>query len=86
MIIPVRCFTCGSVISDRWEAYVRLEKQLIDSREPSEIASLEELSRSREAPKLTPNVPRAEILDKLAVKRICCRRHFLSNIDLMDEI
>ncbi|CCO31223.1 DNA-directed RNA polymerases I, II, and III subunit RPABC5 Short=RNA polymerases I, II, and III subunit ABC5 [Rhizoctonia solani AG-1 IB] len=24
MIIPVRCFTCGKVIGDKWEDYVRL--------------------------------------------------------------
>ncbi|CAE6345987.1 unnamed protein product, partial [Rhizoctonia solani] len=23
-IIPVRCFTCGKVIGDKWEDYVRL--------------------------------------------------------------
>ncbi|CAE6417163.1 unnamed protein product [Rhizoctonia solani] len=24
MIIPVRCFTCGKVIGDKWEDYVKL--------------------------------------------------------------
>ncbi|CAE6345171.1 unnamed protein product [Rhizoctonia solani] len=24
MIIPVRCFTCGKVIGDKWEEYVKL--------------------------------------------------------------
>ncbi|XP_019499465.1 PREDICTED: DNA-directed RNA polymerases I, II, and III subunit RPABC5-like [Hipposideros armiger] len=24
MIIPVRCFTCGKVIGNKWEAYLRL--------------------------------------------------------------
>lgn len=24
MIIPVRCFTCGKVTGDKWEAYVNL--------------------------------------------------------------
>ncbi len=23
MIIPVRCFTCGKVLADKWDAYVR---------------------------------------------------------------
>ena len=27
MIIPVRCFTCGSVIGDKWEPFIeRVEK------------------------------------------------------------
>jgi DNA-directed RNA polymerase I, II, and III subunit RPABC5 len=24
MIIPVRCFTCGKVVGDKWEKYVEL--------------------------------------------------------------
>ncbi|KAG8700376.1 DNA-directed RNA polymerase II subunit L [Ceratobasidium sp. 395] len=26
MIIPVRCFSCGKVIGDKWEDYVKLLK------------------------------------------------------------
>ena len=26
MMVPVRCFTCGSVIGDKWEEYKRLVK------------------------------------------------------------
>lgn len=24
MIIPVRCFTCGKVVGDKWEPYLKL--------------------------------------------------------------
>jgi len=24
MIIPVRCFSCGKVVGDKWDAYLRL--------------------------------------------------------------
>ena len=27
MIIPVRCFTCGKVIGDKWDDYINLQKQ-----------------------------------------------------------
>ncbi|KAJ1730352.1 DNA-directed RNA polymerase II subunit L [Coemansia biformis] len=31
MIIPVRCFTCGKVVGDKWEQYLELlEKDLGD--------------------------------------------------------
>lgn len=26
MIIPVRCFTCGKVLADKWENWVQMEK------------------------------------------------------------
>ena len=32
MIIPVRCFTCGSLIADRWDEY----KKRIEDGEKSE--------------------------------------------------
>ncbi|MFH1447225.1 MAG: DNA-directed RNA polymerase subunit N [Candidatus Micrarchaeota archaeon] len=59
MMIPVRCFTCGSVIADKYDEY---RKRVDEGENP------------------------AEILDKLGVKRYCCRRMFLSQVDVIDEI
>jgi DNA-directed RNA polymerase subunit N len=42
MIIPVRCFTCGKVISDKWYAF----KELL-SRGKSKEAALDELGLKR---------------------------------------
>lgn len=28
--IPIRCFTCGKVVANKWEPYVRLRKEGID--------------------------------------------------------
>jgi DNA-directed RNA polymerase I, II, and III subunit RPABC5 len=33
MIIPVRCYTCGKVIGNKWETYVYYKKEKIDERE-----------------------------------------------------
>jgi DNA-directed RNA polymerase subunit N len=57
-MIPVRCYTCGRVISDIWEEY----KERIKHEE------------------------RAEVLDKLGIKRYCCRRMLLTHAELIDEI
>ncbi len=59
MIIPIRCFTCGKVIGDKWEEFKR---EMIIGKNP------------------------AEILDSLGIKRYCCRRMFLSHIELVDEV
>lgn len=59
MIIPVRCFTCGKVISNSWEEF-------------------KERTENGEEPK--------KVLDDLGFKRYCCRRIFLSHVDLIDEI
>lgn len=58
MIIPVRCFTCGKVIADKWEEY---KKEVSKGENP------------------------AKVLDSLGIKRYCCRRMFLSNVNLIEE-
>lgn len=75
MIIPVRCFTCGKVLADKWQAYEKKVKE-------------QEASTKKED-EVHPNFQRnfkGEILDQLGLDRICCRRHMLSHVDLIDII
>ncbi len=58
MIIPVRCFTCGKVIADKWEAF---NERVGQGENP------------------------AKVLDSLGIDRYCCRRIFLSHVDLVGE-
>ena len=59
MMIPVRCFTCGAVVADKWAEYdKRVNKEHEDA---------------------------GKVLDELGVTRYCCRRMFISNIELIDE-
>ena len=59
MIIPVRCFTCGAVVGDKWEDFAK---------------AVEEGENPR------------EVLDRLRVKRYCCRRMITSHVNILDEI
>ena len=59
MIIPVRCFTCGRLIGDKWEEFARRVS-------------------AGESPK--------KVLDDMGLTRYCCRRMFLSHIEIIDEI
>lgn len=34
MIVPVRCFTCGAVIGDKWEAF---HERVSKGEDPSEV-------------------------------------------------
>lgn len=58
-IIPVRCFTCGKVIGNKWEEYQNMISE-----------------------KILPG----EALNKIGLKKICCRRMILSHVDLIDKI
>ena len=40
MIIPVRCFTCGKVIADRWEWFVEQKKIKSQSKQEKNDDSL----------------------------------------------
>lgn len=59
MIIPVRCFTCGKLIADKWEEFARRVRA-------GEDAGL--------------------VLDSLGIERYCCRRMFLSHVEIIDEV
>lgn len=99
MIIPVRCFTCGKVLADKWEYYNHqvemMEKGLLhednekqndkhdkDNRSDKHSDNKQDIPRNRTFEKMKTG----HILDKLGLKRMCCRRHFLGHIDLMEII
>jgi DNA-directed RNA polymerase subunit N (RpoN/RPB10) len=87
MLIPVRCVTCGKVLADKWMYYEKECKKL-DS-EGKKIMTLEDLSvifkKNKESGNLEPNLKK-DILDKLGLTRICCRRHMLGHVDMIEDI
>tara|TARA_B100002019_G_C21019364_1_gene474003 strand:- start:365 stop:610 length:246 start_codon:yes stop_codon:yes gene_type:complete len=80
MIIPVRCFTCGKVIADKWTEYIEeLQKNYNTDVPENSIHSIADIQNNKESHE-------KKILDKLGLKRYCCRRMMLSNVDLVDKI
>lgn len=96
MIIPVRCFTCGKVLADKWEYYNHqvemMEKGLLDDEKHSDKQDKDKNPEKHENNKDIPKsrtfekMKTGHILDKLGLKRMCCRRHFIGHIDLMEII
>ena len=84
MIIPVRCFTCGKVLGNKWIAYVKALKEL-EASKPSGENENDNDEEGQLAENFDP-VLKGPILDKLHVDRICCRRHLLTHVDLIDII
>ena len=83
MIIPVRCFTCGSVISNKWVKYMELcDKYRLETKQDDvELLDIDELQSNTKK-----ETAEFKALRDLSVKRLCCRRHFLCNVDLIDDI
>ena len=76
MIIPVKCFTCGEVLANKYNYYCQ---------EVRKIKSAENINNSVLYLNDKNNVksPEGRVLDKLQLTNICCRRHMLSHVDIM---
>ncbi|MHA1583937.1 MAG: DNA-directed RNA polymerase subunit N [Promethearchaeota archaeon] len=59
MIIPIRCFSCGKLIADKYEPYMKMQEE---------------------------GVPIEEIWDKLGITRFCCKRMFVSHVEIVDDL
>lgn len=81
MIIPIRCFTCGKVVAHLWESYIEeVQKIALEEREDDQKYRFVNVESLREKTK------EGKVLDKLGVKKYCCRRMMLCNVDIMEKL
>ena len=75
MIIPVKCFTCGKVLANKYQFYIReVRKAKSENDDTSTVTYLTNTNMEKTA--------EGKILDKLGLNKICCRRHMLSHVDI----
>jgi len=75
MIIPIRCVSCNGVIAGKWEPYQKLvEKYRKEMKQGNEMVYLTAT---------TTKTAEGKALDDVGMKKMCCRRHFLSHVDLL---
>lgn len=81
MIIPIKCFTCGMVIANKYRYYIAAvrEKKLARG-EPTELSSLDKVKYLTK--EFHEKTPEGEVLDELNMTKMCCRRHFLTHVDI----
>jgi DNA-directed RNA polymerase subunit N len=77
MICPVRCFTCGRVIADKIKYFQKRRAELLGSKTASPV--LDDGSTDEEK-------ALGGVMDELGLYLMCCRRHMLTNVDLIDVI
>ena len=81
MIIPVRCITCGKVIGDKWYTYLdKVNEKKFMNKEVNDDNII--FIKNDNVNKTTEG----NVLDELGMTRYCCRRMFLSNADIIDQI
>jgi len=74
MIIPIKCFTCGNVLADKYRYY---QEQVRKGKFESNIQKVIYLTGAD-----TEKTIEGKELDKLGIKNVCCRRHMLTHVDI----
>lgn len=76
MIIPIKCFTCGNVLANKWDYYVREVRK-------------EKIAKNIDLEKVVyltgDNIEKTiegKILDNMKLYKMCCRRHMLTHVDI----
>lgn len=76
MIIPIKCFTCGLVMADKYRYYCEEVRKLKISNNIStdkvQYFTKEFNEKSAEG----------KVLDEMGLTKICCRRHMLTHVDI----
>lgn len=77
MIIPIKCFTCGFVIADKYRYYQK-EVRERKCKNPSEnIKTVLYLTKE-----FREKTIEGVVLDEIGIIKMCCRRHFLTHVDI----
>jgi DNA-directed RNA polymerase subunit N (RpoN/RPB10) len=76
MIIPVKCFTCGNVLADKYRFYLAevRKKKLANGLNVDKVVYLSIEKKGK--------TPEGEVLDDLGLHNVCCRRHMLTHVDI----
>lgn len=82
MIIPIKCFTCGKVLADKYRFYLEEVRKL----KVSNTTGNNDNDDDNDVVYLTQNhsekSPEGKVLDSLGLNKICCRRHLLTHVDI----
>jgi DNA-directed RNA polymerase I, II, and III subunit RPABC5 len=76
MLIPVKCFSCGNVLANKYGYFLR-EVRKLKIKNDMGIDNVIYLTKSN-----TDKTPEGEVLDNLKLKKYCCRRHILTHVDI----
>lgn len=76
MIIPIKCFTCGNVLADKYRYYLRRVKEdkLKQGKNINKVVYLTEANMEKTV--------EGHVLDELNLFHVCCRRHMLTHVDI----
>ena len=84
MLIPVRCFTCGEILGDKWKPFIKIcnDMKNKDDVETDSQLDIQTIDLRRGVKKSVE----AKVLDKMHLKKMCCRRMMLTTVPLITYV
>ncbi len=81
MIIPVKCFTCGMVLADKYRYYqTEVRRRKMAKNFATGVNNIDKVMYLTK--EFHEKTPEGEVLDELNLTKMCCRRHFLTHVDI----
>ena len=88
MIIPIRCYTCGEVMADKWVPYITAIQE--DKNKTNEEVDPKSNNLDLRYIDITDPAPEksieGRILDELDLHKYCCRRMMLTNVHIISYL
>lgn len=76
MIIPIKCFTCGTVLADKYRYYCQEVRKI-------KIANGEHIDKVVYlTAEYSEKTAEGKVLDDMNLTKMCCRRHMLTHVDI----
>lgn len=72
MLIPVRCFSCGKLIANKYQKYLKMVE--------------EKNKKNKYINNQDSKINNEDIFKKLKLKRYCCRRMCLTHVKLLEVL
>lgn len=75
MSIPIKCFTCGNVLGDKYRYYL----QLVASKKISKGVHTDKIVYL--TTENSDKTSEGEVMDEIGLTMMCCRRHMLTHVN-----
>jgi DNA-directed RNA polymerase subunit N (RpoN/RPB10) len=88
MLIPVRCYTCGEILADKWIPYITAvqndkndqEGEIDPEKDQLELKYIDVKDKNPE------KSIEGKVLDELELHKYCCRRMMLGNVHIISYL
>ena len=85
--IPIKCFTCGMVIADKYPYYLAAVRQKKMNIHKNALKDGQTGSHNLQqmvylTPEFYQKTPEGEVMDEMGLTKSCCRRHLMTHVDI----